>query len=1219
MDINTHQPNLPQGWYISTNNQEQWRTVQDLEDAIRQMELAGLKDEVERREWRSTMVDLSFLLLSRYKSTTEPGDLERAIEVADAVLDCPSTAEPDEACWLHGLALQLIRRLEKAPDPSTESKAIRFAERCVAGTDSSHPHLLSHRMLLVEVRDSHCDQTTDPAILNQAIDNVEAIQSIMPADHESSYSILCELGRLYESRFEQSHATKDIDSVVGLSRLLAETAHIDDPLRPCKFHHLSQDLYHYFKHSKNLAKLDQAIDEGSFAVSVTPEDHRHRVEHLAAQGQLLDSRFQETNRLEDINEAIDIAERVLKATPEDDPKRGHRLHQLGERLGGRFDRTGLMPDLHRAIEEIMNSIAITPTDDPDRSGPLNCLAIWFGRRFEALGATNDLEQAIKNAQEAVEITAPGHPRYGMNSNTLANLLGLRYARTRDLQVLADAIKAAEAALGECPEDSDERPCRLHGLSELLETRYQHQKSPQDLERAIEKAAISAASTPEGHPHQSIHLDGLAKLLERRFLKDSVRADLDEAINSSRRAVEAIPTNHLHAAELLGTLGMLLKRRHESLQDPNPNDFDESLSCFRRSWDCSNASPSVRIQAAKNAAELLASQLNWTESSSLLQSAVELIPLVSPRSLDHVDKQYALGELSGLASRAAAAVLNHRSCASDALKLLELGRNVIAGHLLDMRNNDIFALGELDEELAKRFVSLRDELDAVVKVGPDEKPFAWEARNRRRQQADQEFREVIEEIRTRPGFESFLQPPTAEDIRAAASQGPIVVVNASPYRCDAFIIETEQIRSLKLDGVTVDDIKTNVESLRTTRLPSVLEWSWAAIARPILTALSFDQPVLDDQWSRLWWVLTGPLGHLPMHAAGRHDQGNRETVLDRVISSYASSVKSILYDRKRGFRHAAGNTQGNAVLISMSKTPGHSELQFTAPEIAEVMRICPSLNLNAVTPVLCKDDVLGHLKLCETFHFAGHGMSDPSEPSKSSLYLDDWQSNPLTVGDLRELKLRETAPWLGYLSACSTGEIRAEKLIDETIHLVSAYQLAGFRHVVGTLWEVSDRYCVDMARAFYEGLRGRDKTDFAVARALHTAVRAIRDRSVAGGLPTPRDASTHDAMKAKLASPYGGRETLGMEPIVDGMVNALLQNLRDKTSRGAGLSTIINFATITPWLRRITLSRWFLKTLGPKATDGEGFGVVMGRVHTSCERYQDTLCRHTKMTERPSKL
>lgn len=147
-----------------------------------------------------------------------------------------------------------------------------------------------------------------------------------------------------------------------------------------------------------------------------------------------------------------------------------------------------------------------------------------------------------------------------------------------------------------------------------------------------------------------------------------------------------------------------------------------------------------------------------------------------------------------------------------------------------------------------------------------------------------------------------------------------------------------------------------------------------------------------------------------------------------------------------------------------------------------------------------------------------------------------------------------------------------------------------------------------------------------------------------------DASAHDAIKAKLANPYGGRETLGMEPIVDDMVNALLQNLRNKTSQGAGLSTIINLATIvsyftldtitritfgkamgfletdtdvgglfagsrsalkyftipmqTPWLRGITLSKWFIRTLGPKATDKDGFGVVIGAAQQAVrERYK----------------
>lgn len=96
------------------------------------------------------------------------------------------------------------------------------------------------------------------------------------------------------------------------------------------------------------------------------------------------------------------------------------------------------------------------------------------------------------------------------------------------------------------------------------------------------------------------------------------------------------------------------------------------------------------------------------------------------------------------------------------------------------------------------------------------------------------------------------------------------------------------------------------------------------------------------------------------------------------------------------------------------------------------------------------------------------------------------------GGAVDLRLQENSPFLGCLSACSTGVNEADNLIDEGIHLVSACQLAGFRHVVGTLWEVSDKRCVDVAKALYEALRGEGMTDGAVCGGLHRAVGALRD-------------------------------------------------------------------------------------------------------------------------------
>jgi CHAT domain-containing protein len=62
--------------------------------------------------------------------------------------------------------------------------------------------------------------------------------------------------------------------------------------------------------------------------------------------------------------------------------------------------------------------------------------------------------------------------------------------------------------------------------------------------------------------------------------------------------------------------------------------------------------------------------------------------------------------------------------------------------------------------------------------------------------------------------------------------------------------------------------------------------------------------------------------------------------------------------------------------------------------------------------------------------------------------------------------------------------------DEMIHLGSAFQIAGFRHVVGTLWRVKDSMAARTAALFYEHVGSSE--DHA-PQALHLTVRKLRDR------------------------------------------------------------------------------------------------------------------------------
>lgn len=84
------------------------------------------------------------------------------------------------------------------------------------------------------------------------------------------------------------------------------------------------------------------------------------------------------------------------------------------------------------------------------------------------------------------------------------------------------------------------------------------------------------------------------------------------------------------------------------------------------------------------------------------------------------------------------------------------------------------------------------------------------------------------------------------------------------------------------------------------------------------------------------------------------------------------------------------------------------------------------------------------------------MENASDPLRSRLLLHDDATEPMSVESLLEVNLSEESPFLAFLAACKTGNVTTSRFQDESIHLVAAYQLAGFRHVIGSLWSVEDQ-------------------------------------------------------------------------------------------------------------------------------------------------------------------
>ena len=260
-------------------------------------------------------------------------------------------------------------------------------------------------------------------------------------------------------------------------------------------------------------------------------------------------------------------------------------------------------------------------------------------------------------------------------------------------------------------------------------------------------------------------------------------------------------------------------------------------------------------------------------------------------------------------------------------------------------------------------------------------------------------------------------------------------------------------------------------------------------------------------------------------------------MDRVISSYTPTVGALAHARRR--HTASPGAASRSLIVAMPTTPGlpgQGRLAYVPDEAALLRARLPRPTLlteppaghgTAVGQLPTRAAVLEHLPGCAIAHFACHGHTDPADPSQSRLLLHDHHRNPLTVAALAPLALDHAR--LAYLSACSTARTADTRLLDEAIHLATAFQLAGFPHVIGTLWEINDAIAVEIADAFYAALTDPDGTldPDRAAHALHHAARAQRNQRPAapylwashihaGALRSPPDGFAHAARPAAAA-------------------------------------------------------------------------------------------------------
>ncbi|CEI39846.1 hypothetical protein FVEN_g2124 [Fusarium venenatum] len=921
------------------------------------------------------------------------------------------------------------------------------------------------------------------------------------------------------TRYLYTQSLGDLNRSIGYYRQAVERIPSSYPSEHAGLlNNMASRLRDKYDRTTMIIDLDAACQSFRKAIELAPPTYVQRGALFSNLGIQLGEKYRQTGQIKHLEEAIRVSREAITCTPESDPDRSAFLCNLGHRLGQYYSAAGKREVLDEAVKTFRTANSSAPEGYINRHAILISLALQLGERYTVEGNVEDLNEAIVAARQAVDHTEAKHPERGDRLGTLADLLYYRFNRTgvppqsqngraghlnnlanlllaRNTRsgALSDLIEARDLikqGIKDTPKTNVYRGAMQATLATILGTKAVQTGKSNDLDEAIQVARQVLQVVPTAHPERVRYLHNLATLLRMRYSQLMKVTDLKDAIKMAQRAIEAAPAEFPDRASLLSNLGTHLA---ESYSQTNiPKELEEAKKCFT-SAIYHKASPTLsRVTAGRYFLLLPDILADLDQAYNIAKFTVELIPLLNSRSIQNIDRQTLLMQAVAIASDAAAvALLNNRSTI-DAVQLLETGRNIIASSLQDLRT-DLSMLQKEHPDLARRFVQLRGQLDvpaAKTSITERDKPRQPSREAERMHDKEEQLKILLEDIRTQPGFEAFLLAPSAEDLLAAARDGPVVIINISQFGCHALIIEPSGARTVPLPVLSWGDIhRRDRGSLET------LEWLWNVIVSPVLDAMGIVKTLVDNNWSHVWWIPTGRLVGFPLHATGCHLGKGEKTALDRVVSSYSPSVKTLIHSRRQHIpmrQEQKGNE--DLILVAMESTPEQGHLDHAVKEIQVICDVTKGSDIiSPKEPLTYKKDVLSTLRSCSIFHFAGHGGTNSLNPLESRILLSDWKDDPLSVENILDMNLGREMPFLAYLSACGTSRIRTAGFVDEAIHMTSAFQLAGFQHVIGTLWDVNDRTCVDMDRITYDGLLKEGMSHESVSRSLHRASRELRSR------------------------------------------------------------------------------------------------------------------------------
>jgi tetratricopeptide (TPR) repeat protein len=815
-----------------------------------------------------------------------------------------------------------------------------------------------------------------------------------------------------------------------------------------------------YQHSGQLRDVEEACVHDRRALDITPPDDDDMVERKAALAVDLDHIYRfRTADIDLEEEAINLMSQALEMTSIDDEEWATRQYNLGTYLHARYLTDGKIESLREAISRTSSAVDAAQVEDEDFLMELAALyecmyahdgrvenldkAIGIGRRAVAIapnksialvraqttlgsslqtrylrtGNSDDLEACIALERSAIKLSPPGHADTSPLQSRLGASLWLRYLHTQEQTDLEAAIDLERAALKSSSPDQMNYAVHNANLGKSLVELYEITSDLSHLNEAIalEWEAVRVHPT---HPWRPWWQSSLATSLISRFDSSHNMDDLHEAVNLSSSAATDTPPTSLDFPAVQLQFAQILMKDAEVRGDNQR--LPEATAGLLAGMHATHTLPNVRIQPALELAKLAWSRGTHDVALEAYQEVMELLPQVLWLGMgiaDRIARSEQLN-LAAISADAAACCLDANE-PEKAVEMLEQGRSMLWSQSLSLQA-DVTALHQSNQvEVAERFITLSNRLSSWNALLDEQRAADADEGH----QLTAQWTALIKEIRDLQGFHQFLGSKSFEFLSRAASNGPIVIFNASRYRCDAITITPNgHVVVIPLSKLTVDIIHQEQSTHRSRSSGhrpivfarrevghSLRQWLWSNIMHPVYISLS----KLDTELDRVWLCPTGPFTFLPLHIAGPDDM-EEPGFIDLVLPSYTPTISALLRAQDRYHDNRGGPF--TMLAVGLTEAPGLSPLPQTANELRLIRQYVPNeslLTLQDSEATVKKVTV--ELPNRSWVHFCCHGHQDTAnQPLKSSLHLYDGN---LQISDLMQVNIKPAE--FAFLSACQT--------------------------------------------------------------------------------------------------------------------------------------------------------------------------------------------------------